>query len=195
MVNNSSVDGLVNCIKKLHIDRTLFLENQNRAIKFDFEQMETAPAKNLAIKILQRIFNKQSFWICEYGEDSRGRFKKKGFFSTPFPDIKIVPYISLVDKDFADYAHDTIVCTYISWENFQPAIYVSYAFRKWFLSNSVFLIDDKREIAVYIYDRRGMDVVSSDKVFLKEVYIEFEQYIIQYHKENIRRAIMGDIEA
>ena len=181
MANNSSVDELINCINKLHIDRTLFLENQNRAIKFDFEEMETVPAQDLAIKILQRIFNKQSFWICEYGEDSRSRFKKKGFFSKPIPDIKIVPYISPVDRDFAAYTHDTIVCTYISWG-------------KWFISNSIFLIDDKREIAVYIYDRRGMDVVSSNNDFLKVLYLEFEQYVIQYHKENIRKSIMGDIE-
>ena len=54
-----------------------------------------------------------------------------------------------------------------------------------FISNTIFLIDDERYIAVNMYDRRGMDIATVDRQILKGLYAKYDKYISEYYLNNI----------
>ncbi|MCX2796502.1 DUF3885 domain-containing protein [Microbulbifer thermotolerans] len=47
----------------------------------------------------------------------------------------------------------------------------------------IYLFNLSKEVMVFPYDDRGMDIVGPNKQFLKELYDQFEQYLLDYDKE------------
>ena len=47
----------------------------------------------------------------------------------------------------------------------------------------VYLFNFKKEIMIYPYDDRGMDIVGPNKTFLKELYDVFNEYLLDYDRE------------
>ncbi len=55
-----------------------------------------------------------------------------------------------------------------------------------FLSNEIYFIHIKKKIIYYLYDDRGLDIVSSNPIDLKNLYENYGQWILKYDEEKIR---------
>ncbi len=169
---------LMNCIHQMKVDLPLYILNQDRAIRFDFADVEYEIACNVIHRVLHMVFSGRNFWICEYGDNCAADLIKKRFFDKRNVEIEIIPYRSnFIDKDAFQYLHNSIACTKISAEDFYAHAYIKYVLRDRFLSNTIFLIDDERKIALQIYDRRGMDVAAMDINVIIQLFNTFRQYV------------------
>jgi hypothetical protein len=54
-----------------------------------------------------------------------------------------------------------------------------------YTSNGVFFINTKKNIIYYLYDDRGLDLVSNDEKNLKDIYTKFNDWILDYDRERI----------
>ncbi|MDR2091113.1 MAG: DUF3885 domain-containing protein [Clostridiales bacterium] len=52
--------------------------------------------------------------------------------------------------------------------------------------SEIIFCDTKFKRVLNIYDNRGCDVVIDDKKFLKEVYLKYSDWILQYNREEIK---------
>lgn len=169
---------LMNCIHQMKVDLPLYLLNQDRAIRFDFADVEYEIVCDVIHRVLHIVFGDRNFWICEYGDNCAADLIKKRFFNKRNVEIAIIPYRSkLIDKDAFQYFHNSIACTKISAEDFFVHAYIKYVLRDSLLSNTIFLIDDERKIALQIYDRRGMDVAAMDSNVIIQLFNTFRQYV------------------
>ena len=53
------------------------------------------------------------------------------------------------------------------------------------LVNNVFLVNKNSGILYFLYDDRGLDIAANDKQKLKDIYIKFNDWILDYHRERI----------
>ena len=53
------------------------------------------------------------------------------------------------------------------------------------LQTSVHLINLRNNIIYHLYDDRGLDVISSEKEYLKDVYTKFNDWILDYDRKKI----------
>ncbi|WP_214629725.1 DUF3885 domain-containing protein [Paenibacillus agaridevorans] len=60
-----------------------------------------------------------------------------------------------------------------------------------FISGRVYFIEPKSNIVYHIYDNRGLDVVSPNKESIFYLYREFNQWILNYDKEQIDKTFSG----
>lgn len=121
------------------------------------------------------MFANKELWICAYGQNSGSLFKINHFFSHQHETV-VAPYRSCVDEDF-EYEHETIVFSKVAFEEFSVDRYLDYVFRLAFLSNTLVLASVERKVAVYVYDRRGMDVITTDALLIHEFRQHFQQYL------------------
>lgn len=56
-----------------------------------------------------------------------------------------------------------------------------------YTSNGVFFINTKKNIIYYLYDDRGLDLVSNEKKNLKHIYTKFNDWILDYDRERINK--------
>ena len=162
--------------KDLHVDIPLYYNNLGKAIKFDFENVDTECAENIIETVIHILFADRPFWVCEYGSITGSEILGNELFST-CPKIEVIPYISSVDKDDFEYDQDAIACVHTNIETFSVRKYISYVFEYEFISNTIFLIDEVKGIALYAYDRRGMDIAATDDAILEQLLEKFSSYI------------------
>lgn len=162
--------------KDLHVDIPLYYNNLGKAIKFDFENVDTECAENIIETVIHILFADRPFWVCEYGSITGSEILGNELFAT-CPKIEVIPYISSVDKDDFEYAQDAIACVHTNIETFSVRKYISYVFEYEFISNTIFLIDEVKGIALYAYDRRGMDIAATDDAILEQLLEKFSSYI------------------
>lgn len=55
------------------------------------------------------------------------------------------------------------------------------------LCSSVYFLDSRHDILYHLYDDRGCDVVAPEKTLLEPLYREFNQWILDYDREQIDR--------
>ena len=164
----------------LVIDYPLYVSNQKYGVKINFDKLNDMPAKNVARCILDQLLHQKGFWVCEYGSNSVKALQEKGFLSASPIVTEIISHKSrTVDPAWFEYDVGAISCNYVTKSSFSFDVYIRYAFRLDFLSNTIFLIDDEQKLAIHIYDRRGMDVVSTDRRLLEHLYSDFHEYIIR----------------
>lgn len=172
-MDNFEINNLVKFItNELHVDIPLYHNNANRAVKFDFEDMSIKRTKEVINAIVCLLFGSRPFWVCEYGSVTGEAMLNHGLFATT-PKIEIVPYISSVDRDYFEYDHDAIACVHSDLGKFCVRKYIEYVLEREFISNHIFLIDEVNEIALYVYDRRGMDVASTNYSVLERLFKRF----------------------
>lgn len=53
------------------------------------------------------------------------------------------------------------------------------------LTSGVYLLNPRNQIIYYLYDDRGLDVVSTNKTTLKDIYDKFNDWILDYDRERI----------
>ncbi len=162
--------------KDLHVDIPLYYNNLGKAIKFDFENVDTECAENIIETVIHILFADRPFWVCEYGSITGSEILGNELFAT-CPKIEVIPYISSVDKDDFEYDQDAIACVHTNIETFSVRKYISYVFEYEFISNTIFLIDEVKGIALYAYDRRGMDIAATDDAILEQLLEKFSSYI------------------
>ena len=104
-------------------------------------------------------------------------FSKKTIFFHRQPDTIVIPYLTSVNRDWFEYDHDTITVAVAPFEEFAVDRYLDYVFRLAFLSNTLVLASVERKVAVYVYDRRGMDVITTDALLIHEFRQHFQQYL------------------
>lgn len=180
-----NIDNLKRCIMDLSIDMPLYLNNQKQAIKFDFEKYDDKTTKTVVKEILQLLFENTYFWVCEYGGNSSRTYCEKKLIKAKIKDVMTIPYISSIDPEDFEYPNNSITCIHISMSEFDLESYTKYVMSSDFISNTIFLIDDERYIAVNMYDRRGMDIATVDRQILKGLYAKYDKYISEYYLNNI----------
>lgn len=153
---------------ELHVDIPLYHNNATRAVKFDFEDMSIERTKEVITAVVRLLFGGRPFWVCEYGSVTGEAMLAHGLFATP-PKIESVPYISSVDREYFEYDHDAIACVRTDLEKFCVRNYIEYVLEREFISNHIFLIDEVNGIALYAYDRRGMDAASTNDAVLERL--------------------------
>lgn len=181
-MDHFGIGSLVQCINsKLHIDIPLYYNNPNCAIKFDFDDVSAEQAENIMDSVIHLLFGNYPFWVCEYGSISGKTMLDNHLFSVRIPKIIVVPYSSVsVDKDWFEYNYDAIACAHTDIVDFSVQKYLTYVLEREFISNTIFLIDEIREIALYAYDRRGMDIASIDKAVLRQLSEKFNFCISKF---------------
>ena len=101
-----------------------------------------------------------------------GSFQRKPFFP---PSAGY--YCDTISHVWFEYDHDTITVAVSPFEEFAVDRYLDYVFRLAFLSNTLVLASVERKVAVYVYDRRGMDVITTDALLIHEFMQHFQQYL------------------
>ena len=177
MVYNKMITKLVHLLQEeLNVDVPAFYHNQQNAARLDFEEADDLEARNVVKSVLQYLFEKRKLWLCAYGYDSGDLFKENHFFHRQ-PDTIVIPYLTSVNRDWFEYDHDTITVAVSPFEEFAVDRYLDYVFRLAFLSNTLVLASVERKVAVYVYDRRGMDVITTDALLIHEFMQHFQQYL------------------
>lgn len=163
---------------ELHVDIPLFWNNPNNCIRICFEDMDRAKSKEVANEVIEHLFAGSKFWLCEYGSISGNTIKQNNLVKA-IPDILVMPYHSeIVDTEWFEYDYDAISCTLTCLNEFNVGAYIDYCFRLDFLSNSLYLADLTRKCVVAIYDRRGMDIASTNIAILQQLSEKHIDYII-----------------
>lgn len=176
-MDNAKIEDFIKFITTdLHVDIPLFYNNIGKSIKFDFEDVDVERASNVIEEVIHLLFAKRPLWVCEYGSITGSGMLDNGLFST-CPKIEIIPYISSVDKDYFEYDHDAIACVRTNIDTFCVRKYIAYVLEYEFISNTIFLIDEVKGIALYAYDRRGMDIAARDNAVLRQLLKKFGAYI------------------
>lgn len=57
------------------------------------------------------------------------------------------------------------------------------------MGTDIMFISLKKGAALNLYDDRGFDLFSEDADFLRLMYKRFENYIIDYNREEIKKAL------
>ena len=173
----SKMNNLIRFITNdLHVDIPLYYNNLGKAVKFDFENVDTERTENVIETVIHILFTDRPFWVCEYGSITGSGILGSGLF-TVCPKIEVIPYVSSVDKDDFEYDHDAIACVHTNIDTFSIRNYISYVLEYEFISNTIFLIDEVKGIALYAYDRRGMDIAATDDALLEQLLEKFSSYI------------------
>lgn len=179
-ITNPSVDRLTCFLKStLVVDYPLYASNPKYGIKIAFDDLDDMCAHKVARCILECLLHQKGFWVCEYGSDSLTALIEKHVISASPVTSEIIPHeCTTVDKDWFYYDVAAISCNYVKKADFCFDEYIRHAFRLDFLSNAIFLVDDEQEFAIHIYDRRGMDVVSTNTKLLDSLCVGFSQHIL-----------------
>lgn len=172
----NKITQLTNLLQQeLCVDIPLFYNNRSNAARLDFIDLEEAMARNVAKDALRFLFEEHSFWMCAYGSDSGDIFFDNHLLQSP-AEVTVLPYHSHVDRDWFEYDHDTMACVEISLETLAIERYLDYVFRLEFLSNTLFLVSAKQQLAVHVYDRRGMDIATRNPLLLARFRKQFHSY-------------------
>lgn len=164
----------------LVVDYPLYVSNRKYGVKISFDELNDMTAEKVARCILDQLLPQKGFWVCEYGSNSVEALQEKGFLSASPIVAEIISHkCRTVDPTWFEYDVGAISCNYVMKSSFSFEVYIRYALRLDFLSNTIFLIDDEQKLAVHIYDRRGMDIVSTDQRLLERLCSDFRQYIIK----------------
>ena len=164
----------------LIIDYPLYVSNANDGVKINFDELSDADAEMVAHCILDQLLCWEGFWVCEYGNSSVYALQEKALVSADPIVTEIIPHkCSTMDPDWFAYDIQEISCNYVMKSSFSFDAYIRYAFRLDFLSNTIFLIDVEQELAVHIYDRRGMDIVSTNRRRLERLCLDFRAYVMK----------------
>lgn len=169
---------LLNCINQMKIDLPLYVLNSDRAIRLDFSDIRYETVCDVINRVLHVMLGDRTFWLCEYGDNRATDLIKKRLFDKRKAEVGIIPYHSkLIDRDWFQYCHDSIACAKIHTRDFFSHAYIKYVLRDSFLSNTIFLIDNERKIALQVYDRRGMDIAAMDIGIIAQLFNEFRPYV------------------
>lgn len=175
-MNEQSIQQLLQSITNLKVDITLYADNPGRCLRFNLDDLPTDKAKKVVISIIRSLYCNSSFWVCEFGSNT-GRTLVDNQIVNVEKGLMIVPYM-FTRRDYFEYDSDAIACAQVCLDKLSLQAYIDFAFRLEFLSNTIFLIDPVREIALYIYDRRGMDVVSSNLQILEKLRHDYQQNLL-----------------
>ncbi|MBB3694797.1 DUF3885 domain-containing protein [Sphingomonas sp. BK580] len=52
---------------------------------------------------------------------------------------------------------------------------------------SIFLIDPVTPLMLYVYDDRGMDVIAKDEAALRDLFIRFDEWLLDYDRERMAK--------
>lgn len=180
MTRSSSITNLLHFVTQdMKIDIPLFQNNPKKSIELNLDNMDLVTATAEAKKVLQYVLSTDSFWVCEYGTDNGDTFIANNFFACE-PSVEILEYHSKwIDRDWFEYEKDAIACVHTSLPSFSLDAYIHYALRMEYLSNTIFLINPNKGYAVWIYDRRGMDIASKDASLLFDLNKEFGHLVNQ----------------
>ena len=164
----------------LIIDYPLYISNAKNGIKIGFDDLNDMCAEAIAHSILERLLQQKGFWVCEYGSDSACALQEKNFLTASPVITEIIPHqCSTADTDWFEYDIEAISCNYVVKDSFSFDTYIRYVFRQDFLSNTIFLVDVEKELAIHIYDRRGIDIVSTDLKLLEQLSSDFCRHIVK----------------
>lgn len=180
MTHLSSTSNLLRFITQdMKIDIPLSQNNPKESIELNLENMDLISAAAATKEILRYVLSTDSFWVCEYGTDNGDTFMENHFFACE-PSVEILEYHSeLIDRDWFEYEKDAIACVHTSLPLFSLDAYIHYALRMEYLSNTIFLVNPTKGYAVWIYDRRGMDIASKAASLLFDLNKEFGHLINQ----------------
>lgn len=157
-------------------------------------------AKSRALSIFNELFDKDDEIYLVV--DSCEKYSDL-YWSRPFNNISLVrKFISKIDDE---YCYEKLVATYEDDEEEYP--YDRYIIKtsrksidadklileivesdlkgKSSLVNNVFLVNKNSGILYFLYDDRGLDIAANDKQKLKDIYIKFNDWILDYHRERI----------
>lgn len=57
------------------------------------------------------------------------------------------------------------------------------------ISEELYFVNIKKKLIFHIYDDRGLDILTSDKKVLKELYVEYDKWILDYEREMIEKQL------
>ncbi len=146
----------------------LFHNNPGKSVKFDFEQLTKKEIVEIISKVLLFLFEGNALWICEWGSKSGDTIRAKKIVLNGIHDLICIPYQFLED-DYYSYESDSITCVYSHFDHFNISEYLDYVLETNFISNLLCLVSIPAKTAVHIYDRRGMDIVSTDVAQLMDL--------------------------
>lgn len=158
-------------------------------------------AKSRALSIFNELFDKDDevYLVIDSYE------KYSDFYSAKPPKDNISLVRKFISKTDEEYCYEKLVATYEDDEEEYP--YSRYIIKtsrdsidadkliseiveselkgKSSLSNSVFFVNKNSGILYFLYDDRGLDIAANDKQKLKDIYIKFNDWILDYHRERI----------
>lgn len=158
-------------------------------------------AKSRALSIFNELFDKDDeiYLVIDSYE------KYSDFYSPKPPKDNISLVRKFILKIDEEYCYEKLVATYEDDEEEYP--YDRYIIKtsrdsidadkliseiveselkgKSSLSNSVFLVNKNSGILYFLYDDRGLDIAANDKQKLKDIYIKFNDWILDYDRERI----------
>lgn len=162
----------------LNVSIPLYYNNPNRSVRINLENLCDDFAGSLVKTIVSSLLQGKNFWICQYGSTSGYELLSKGFLMGS-PPISIIEHdFSSINSEWYEYPSNHIACVKIPFQSFNMDAYITYVFRRCFLSNTLFLIDTIGKCAISIYDRRGMDIASADDTTIERIRTDFGKYVM-----------------
>jgi hypothetical protein len=153
-------------------------------------------ASEKAIKIFDHIFHNQDKIIFVYQRFSDGRKKinKRSYILQQINDLgsKHIYYSNIKDiyeLDKKGYCFKRLAVDLykdeINYQSILEGVINSDFRRRPSIHGDCFFINKSKNIILYLYDDRGMDIIAKDKTSLESLYSKFNKWIIDYDREKI----------
>jgi len=154
-------------------------------------------ADKRTIKLFESVFdlNDEVIIVCQRYSDGRQKIKKNSFCYKYIDNYSQVesykiqdPYFSLEDKDLynkKDHWHQLAIHTNISSVNYSKFLWRSIRYDFGYGGIETYFINKTKNIIFHNYDDRGLDIIAKDKKTLMNIYLEFNDWILDYDREKI----------
>ena len=154
-------------------------------------------ANEKAIKIFDNLFQDQDeiIFVYQHFSDGRKKIKKGSYILQQINDLdsKHIVYSNIkdiYDLDKKRYCFKRLsVCVCKNEINYQSIlegmINTDFRIRKPSIYGDCFFINKSKNIILFLYDDRGMDVIAKDKTSLMNLYSKFNEWILDSDRENI----------
>lgn len=168
---------------KFLIEEPVYLNNIGNALQIDLTNCSKKKKIFLAVQIFTELLGNFDFYFCEYG--AVGLNCKKYITGRP-NKVNCIEYLT-TNPDIK-YLYDNISYIRVCKKCFNFRRYVRDVICKKSFINLYYFIDLDRQIAIRMYDSRGMDIVCN-KELRKLLYEKYDFLISEPYKNDIEKSI------
>lgn len=169
---------------KFLIEEPVYLNNIGNALQIDLTSFSTKKKISFAVQIFTELLGDFDFFFCEYG--AIGLSDRKRYIIGKPNKINCIEY-QTTNPDI-EYLYNNISYVRVCRKHFKFQRYVRDVICKKCFSNLYYFIDLDRQIALRMYDDRGIDVVCN-KELLKLLYKKYNDLISEQYREEIKKSI------
>ena len=169
------------------IELPVYYNNPNKVLRFDFESKPETDCIDMIKKVFDDLFYLSSEMIVVFYGSKHINWKsgKKYFKFFSLKKITKKEYKSK-DSDLDDWDKPYIVICKTSRKEMKLETYLRDYIND-FQSCQMVLINYKKGVALHMYDRRGLDLLSVDEQLLVRIYQKHYEFICESNRDEIER--------